>query len=155
MDRDVHTYLADLTDTAREVLGDDLVAAYGAGSVGMGDYHPGRCDIDVVLVCEEVVALERKQALVSRLRHEELPCPARGLELNTGARMPFRATYVVDERPAADGRFWYGLDRSILHQSGHRIFGPPPAEMFADLSPTGREARAFQRTVLDEIVAGP
>jgi hypothetical protein len=49
--------------------------------------------------------------------------------------MPFRATYDGNDRPAADGRFWYGLDRSILHQSGYRLLGPPAAEMFADLSP--------------------
>ena len=98
-----------------------------------------------------------KRALVARLRHETLPCPARGLELvlyrrsvaqagtlepgfevelNTGAGMSFRATYAAEDRPVADGRFWYALDRSILHQSGYVIFGPPASEMFADLSPT-------------------
>ena len=93
---------------------------------------------------------------MARLRHEALACPARGLELvvyrrevaasgtpepgfevelNTGPRMPFRATYDPRDRPAADGHFWYGLDRSILHQSGHALLGPPAAEVFADLSP--------------------
>ena len=31
-----------------------------------------------------------------------------------------------------DGLFWYGLDRSILHQSGLSLLGPPASEMFAD-----------------------
>ena len=85
-----------------------------------------------------------KRTLVARLRHEALPCPARGLELvvydravaasgtpepgfevelNTGAAMPFRRTLDPADRPAADGRFWYGLDRSILHQSGLHCSG--------------------------------
>ena len=34
-----------------------------------------------------------------------------------------------------DGLFWYGLDRSILHQSGLSLLGPPASEMLADLAP--------------------
>ena len=156
MDSDVQRYLADLIDAARDVLGDNLIAAYAAGSVAMDAYQADRSDVDVVLICEDPLPLEQKRRLVSTLRHEVLPCPARGLELvvyqrtvaqsgtpepgfevelNTGSRMPFRVTYGGDDRPAADGRFWYALDRSILHQSGHRLFGPPAADMFTDLSP--------------------
>jgi hypothetical protein len=156
MDAEVEGYLLTLVETARRTLGRNLIAAYGAGSVALDDYRPGRSDLDVALVCEDRLALEQKQALVARLRHEALPCPARGLELvvyrrtvaqsgtrepgfevelNSGAQMEFRATYAVEDRPAADGRFWYALDRSILHQSGYVLFGPPAAEMFADLSP--------------------
>lgn len=149
-------YLADLVGVARDVLGDDLVGAYAAGSVGLGAYQPGRSDVDVALVCAEPLGPDRKRRLVAGLRHEALPCPARGLELvvytaaaarsgppepgfevelNTGARMDFRVTWHPDERPAADGRFWYGLDRSILHGCGHALLGPPAAEAFGDLSP--------------------
>ena len=156
MDPDVERYLALLVDEARAVLPDDLVAAYAAGSVASGAYLPGRSDVDVALVCREAVDLDRKHELVSRLRHESLPCPARGLELvlyrrdvahsgtpepgfevelNTGGAMAFRATYAAEDRPAADGRFWYALDRSILHATGIALFGDPPAEMFADVPP--------------------
>jgi hypothetical protein len=156
MDSDVQQYLANLIDAARDVVGDNLIAAYAAGSIAMDAYQPDRSDVDVVLICEDPVSLEQKRRLVSTLRHEVLPCPARGLELvvyrrsvaqsgtpepgfevelNTGSRMPFRATYSGEDRPAADGRFWYGLDRSILHQSGHRLIGPPAADMFTDLAP--------------------
>lgn len=92
---------------------------------------------------------------MERLRDEALPCPARGLELvayrrdvaaaggrdpgfelelNTGARMPFRATYQPQDRPAADGDFWYALDRSLLATRGLALAGPPASEVFADLS---------------------
>jgi hypothetical protein len=157
----VERYLAELVRAARQTLGSNLVAAYGAGSIALGAYQPGRSDIDVALVCEDALGLEQKQTLVSRLRHEALPCPARGLELvlyrrtvaqsgtpepgfevelNTGARMEFRATYTVRDRPAADGQFWYALDRGILHQSGYVLYGPPASEMFADLSPVDLRA---------------
>ncbi|MFF5071754.1 nucleotidyltransferase domain-containing protein [Micromonospora olivasterospora] len=156
MDTDVRQYLADLVAAARDVLGGDLVGAYAAGSVALGAYQVGRSDVDVALVCADALDDGHKRELVARLRHEALPCPARGLELvvyrrevagsgtpepgfevelNTGARMPFRATWSGDERAAADGRFWYGLDRSILHQDGLALLGPPAEEMFADLSP--------------------
>ena len=153
---DVDRYLAELVGTARGVLGDDLVGAYAAGSLALHAYQPGRSDVDVALVCAGALDLDRKQALVARLRHEALPCPARGLELvayrravaasgtpqpgfevelNTGARMDFRATYDPRDRPVADGLFWYGLDRSLLHQSGLALLGPPAGEVFADVSP--------------------
>jgi hypothetical protein len=146
-------YLDDLVAAAREVLGDDLVGAYAAGSVALDAFQPGRSDIDAVLVSRDALTAEQKRGLVARLRHETLPIPARGLELvvyrramaasrsgepgfevelNSGAQMAFVATFDPDERPAADGRFWYGLDRSILHQSGLTLIGPPAHEMFAE-----------------------
>ncbi|MCZ7429217.1 nucleotidyltransferase domain-containing protein [Micromonospora sp. WMMA1949] len=153
---DIRDYLAEVLRRSRDVLGDDLVGAYAAGSVGLGAYQPGRSDVDVALVAAGPVPEPDKRLLVDRLRHESLPCPARGLELvvyrrdvaasgtaepgfevelNTGATMPFRATYEPADRPAADGRFWYALDRSILRQSGLALLGPPAADVFADPSP--------------------
>ncbi|MFG1884055.1 nucleotidyltransferase domain-containing protein [Micromonospora sp. NPDC049102] len=156
MDSALTRYLDDLVDAARDVLGDDLVGAYAAGSVGLGAYQAGRSDVDVALVCVDPLPETVKRTLVARLRHEALPCPARGLELvvyrravaaagspepgfevelNTGRAMPFRRTLDPADRPDVDGRFWYGLDRSILHQSGLPLAGPPAAEVFADLPP--------------------
>ncbi|WFE35818.1 nucleotidyltransferase domain-containing protein [Micromonospora sp. WMMD975] len=158
---DVRDYLADLVRRARDVLGADLVGAYAAGSVGLGAYQPGRSDVDVALLVAGPPAGVAKRSLVDRLRHESLPCPARGLELvvyrrdvaaaglpepgfevelNTGATMPFRATYDPADRPAADGRFWYALDRSILRQSGLTLLGPSAADAFADPPPAALRA---------------
>ncbi|SCE93791.1 nucleotidyltransferase [Micromonospora mirobrigensis] len=157
MDTDVRRYLDHLVAAARAVLGDALTGAYAAGSVALDAYRPGRSDVDVALVSARPLADAEKSALVAALRHEALPCPARGLELvaytaaaarsgtpepgfelelNTGARMPFRQTLRVADRPAEDGLFWYGLDRSILHQHGRTLLGPPAADTFADLAPT-------------------
>jgi len=79
-----------------------------------------------------------KDGLVAALRHEALACPARGLELvvyalgrplpelnlNTGARMPFHATF----DPGVDSPHWFVLDRAIIGARGLALVGPPPAE---------------------------
>ncbi|MBU8861092.1 MULTISPECIES: nucleotidyltransferase domain-containing protein [unclassified Micromonospora] len=158
---DIRDYLAEVVRRSRDVLGDDLVGAYAAGSVGLGAYQPGRSDVDVALLVAGPLPEADRRLLVDRLRHESLPCPARGLELmvyrrdvaasgtpepgfevelNTGATMPFRATYDPADRPAADGRFWYALDRSILRQSGLALLGPPAAGVFADPAPENLRA---------------
>lgn len=129
---------------------------YAAGSLALDAYQPGRSDIDVAVVAAAVMTDRTKHELVAALRHEALPVPARGLELvaytrtaaglgtsapafevelNTGPGMPFRATYRPEDRPPADGTFWYALDRSILSGSNHSLTGPPAREVFADVSP--------------------
>jgi hypothetical protein len=155
-------YLRRLVAEASTVLGEELVGVYAAGSVALDAYEPGRSDIDLALVCESSLPLEAKRRLVDRLRHDSLACPARGLELvvyrrgvagsgtpepgfelelNTGPAMAHRVTLRPEDRPEADGRFWYGLDRSILHQHGRALLGPPAAEVFADL--TAEEVRTL------------
>jgi RimJ/RimL family protein N-acetyltransferase len=149
-------YLAELVDRARDVLGANLVGAYAAGSVALDAYQSGRSDIDVALITAEPVADAAKRALVEVLRNEALPVPARGLELvvytqaaaasgarepafevelNSGPAMAFRATYDPADRPSADGRFWYALDRSILSGTSGSLLGPPANEMFVGVGP--------------------
>jgi hypothetical protein len=132
------------------VLGDELVAVYAAGSYALGAYEHGRSDIDVTAVVAEPLGEATKRALVDGLRHEALPCPARGLELvvyplatalsgggepgfelnlNTGARMDFRA----DFEPGDIEGFWFAIDRSIVREHGIAIHGPPADELIAEI----------------------
>ncbi len=155
-DSDVEPYLEAVVEAAREVLGTDFVGAYAAGSLALDAFHPGRSDIDIALLCRNPLREAVKRELIARLRHNALPCPARGLELvvytvatahsgtgkpgfelelNDGPDMAFRQTFRPADRPAADGTFWYGLDRSVLHQSGRVLAGPPASEAFAELPP--------------------
>src|SRR5881392_1580876 len=111
---DVDAYLRELARRTGAVLGDELVGAYAGGSYALGAYEPGRSDIDVTAVAAGPLSATARRSIVERLRHEALPCPARGLELvvyplatarggggepgfelnlNTGAAMGFR----VDE----------------------------------------------------------
>jgi hypothetical protein len=143
-------YLAELTRRLGALLGGELVGVYAGGSYGLGAYEPGRSDIDVTVVVAGALSHAAKQAIVERLRHEALPCPARGLELvvyplatarggggepgfelnlNTGAAMGFR----VDEAPGDIEGFWFAIDRSILRAHGVALTGPPAADLFAPI----------------------
>jgi Domain of unknown function (DUF4111)/Nucleotidyltransferase domain len=141
-------YLGELAARSERVLGERLVGVYAGGSFAFGDYEPGRSDIDVAVVAEGRLDVEAKLALVETLRHESLPCPARGLELvvysrdaaaaatvdadfelnlNTGAEMPFRVDLVPDPAEA----HWFALDRAILRARAVSVVGPPARDVFA------------------------
>ena len=143
-------YLAELTRRLRDALGDELLGVYAGGSYALGAYEPGRSDIDVTAVAAGALTAATKGAIVERLRHEALPCPARGLEfvvypiataqsgggepgfelnLNTGAEMGFR----VDEQPGQIEGFWFAIDRAILREHGVALSGPPPADLIAPI----------------------
>ena len=155
LDPSVTAYLTALTARTAELLSGDLVGVYAAGSLALDAYHHGPSDIDVAIVCRSALDLDAKQAIVGALRHESLPVPARGLELvvyraelaaagvtepgfevelNTGPRMDFRATWAGADRREQDGTFWYAIDRSILAEHGRSLVGPPPAEVFRSVS---------------------
>lgn len=156
MERRVEKYLQALVHETRTALGDRLVGVYAAGSLALDDFVTGRSDIDVAVVTSSELDEPTKGVVADRLRHESLACPARGLELvvyrqevtasgtpepgfelelNSGPRMETRVTLSPRDRPAADGHFWYGLDRSILATHGVALWGPPAGEVFADLRP--------------------
>jgi len=132
------------------VLQERLLGVYAAGSFGLADFDPARSDLDVFAVSRSPVSRADKRAIVDRLRHEQLPCPTRGLEfvlypeetarvptneagfllnLNTGPGMEFR----VDEHPGAVERHWFPLDRAVVRVSGVALTGPQPSELFAPI----------------------
>lgn len=115
----------------------------------LGGFDPDLSDLDLAAVAATHVEQATKEAIVEALRHESLPCPARGLELvvyagpvvgtgttepgfelnlDTGARMTFRAEYEPGEE-----RHWFAIDRSILAAHGRALFGPPAGELFAPI----------------------
>src|SRR4051794_19470731 len=143
-------YLAELARRLRDALGDELLGVYAGGSYAFGAYEAGRSDVDVTAVVRGPLGHEARARIVERIRHEALPCPARGLELvvypcatarggggepgfelnlNTGARMPFR----VDEAPGEIEGFWFAIDRAILREHAIALLGPPPADLFAPI----------------------
>jgi hypothetical protein len=132
------------------VVGDQLVGVYAGGSYALGAYEQGRSDLDVAVVVASAPPQPSKEALVCAIRHESLPCPARGLELvlytaeavgrasteaafelnlNTGAEMPFR----VDFEPESAQAHWFPIDRSILAEHGIALLGPPAPDVFASI----------------------
>jgi predicted nucleotidyltransferase len=158
------SYLDELAARVARILGPRLVGVYAGGSVAFGAYRHGRSDVDVAAVSAARVSAARKQAIVDALRHEALPCPARGLEfvlypldvarsgtpepgfelnLNTGERMALR----VDVAPDPSEAHWFAIDRSILAGCGVAIVGPPAGTVF------GRVPRDAVLTLLEQSLA--
>lgn len=146
----IGVYLRELVSRVREVTDRNLVGVYVGGSYALGAYEPDRSDTDVAAVVSPRPSRATKEALVAAIRHESLPCPARGLEfvlyaladvrepsaepcyrlnLNTGAGISFR----VDLEPNGNETHWFPIDRSILRQRGVPLVGPRPEEVFAPL----------------------
>jgi hypothetical protein len=142
----VDEYHRELVARVRALLGNELIGVYAGGSFALGDFDLHLSDLDVAAVGAAHVDRSTKQTIVEALRHESLPCPARGLEfvlyaepvlrtattepgfelnLNSGARMTFR----VDHEPGAE-RHWFAIDRSILAARGKPLFGPAASELF-------------------------
>jgi len=147
-------YLANAGERLREILGPGTVGVYAGGSWALGDYLPGRSDLDVAVVVREPLSREVADAVVAQLRHESLPCPARRLELvvyrldtarsgsagadfelnlNTGATTPLAVQ--SEGGPGDVGAHWFPIDRSILSQAGIALWGPPVDEVFAPIPP--------------------
>ena len=139
-----------LVQRLRELQKDRLVGAYVVGSVALGDYVPGRSDIDVVAVILTALSVGEKQAIVDALSHPHLECPTRGFEfvlyeqahvvtprsdaafeinLNTGPRMRSHVSF----DPAIDPRHWFLIDRSIAGARGMRLWGPRPERLLVPL----------------------
>jgi hypothetical protein len=116
------------------------------GSAALGDYVPGVSDLDVVVVAPG--PLEDPEALAAPLRHAELPCPARKLELvvylaeqaaaptrelefeldlNTGPETD-RLLTGLGREPA----HWYLIDLAIGREHGVALSGPPPRELIGE-----------------------
>jgi hypothetical protein len=119
----------ELVARLRGLLEDELLGVYASGSFALGGFDHYLSDVDVAAVGATPVDQTTKQAIVEALRHESLPCPARGLEfvlypepvlrttttdpgfdlnLNSGARMRFRVDYEPSEE-----RHWFAIDRSM------------------------------------------
>ncbi len=147
---DVTRYLHAVTARVRDVFGDHVVGVYTTGSLALGDYRPGRSDIDLMAVVAGSPDLSLRRQLVSQLDHRVLACPAAGLEFvlyplttvsrptldagyllnfNTGSALPPATSFDPGDGPA----FWYAIDRSITRQSGASLWGPPAPQLFAEL----------------------
>ena len=154
-------YLDEVRRRVEEIV--DVVGIYVGGSVALGAYQPGHSDLDVAVVTPGRLAWPVKDAFVTRLRHESLHCPTRGLEfvvysaddaastevapafqlnLNTGAGMRFRVDFEPDPAEAN----WFAIDRAILREHGVVLAGPPADQVFGEIP------RRFLLSVLADVL---
>jgi hypothetical protein len=147
---EVTNYLRAVTTQVRDILGNRVVGVYTTGSLALGDYRPGRSDIDLMAVVADPADLDLRRQMAHQLDHRALACPAAGLEFvlyplttvsrpsaeagyllnfNTGPALPPVTSFEPGDGPA----FWYAIDRSITRQSGGSLYGPPAAQLFAAL----------------------
>ncbi|QKW17862.1 DUF4111 domain-containing protein [Kitasatospora sp. NA04385] len=149
---EVRPYLAELVRRTHAVCGPRLTGVVAVGSLALGDYRHGRSDVDVTVLVAGPPPAATLRELADALDHRRLPCPAAGLELvvypadfarvpsgeagylldlNTGAHLPGRAAF----DPAGGPSFWYVIDRSVAHQDGIALYGPPAPELIAAPGP--------------------
>jgi hypothetical protein len=147
-------YLRRVSELLHAVLGRRLVGVYAGGSYALGDYLPGRSDLDIGVVVRSPLLPKAADAIVAQLRHDSLPCPARCLELvvyleettrsgspapdfelnlNTGRAI--RLSVQLQSDAGDVGSHWFAIDRSILSQAGVALLGPPADEVFASIPP--------------------
>jgi hypothetical protein len=147
LDRRAGAYARAVAEKLRGVLADDLAAVYLIGSLVLGDYVPGRSDIDILAVSADGSLQHSKEVIVEELSHPRLACPARGLEfvmytktsaatvtriprfalnLNTGPGMDEHVSF----DPASEPAHWFILDIALARKKAIALVGPPAADLF-------------------------
>ena len=136
-------YLRELSGRVADAAGEGLLGVYLVGSAAMGAYRPGSSDLDVWAVTRRVMSGAERRALVRRVDHAALRCPARGLELvvarfagalpevqvnlDDGPAMERRVATARSRMPAAH---WFTLDAAIARERAVALLGAPPREAF-------------------------
>jgi hypothetical protein len=158
---DVNAIVAALASGIQEALGASFVGIYLDGSLALGDFDPGKSDIDFVAVTEDEVtelAFGALQALHARLAAG----PSRwGQELE-GSYISRQAIGARDPRPAAQPyidrgdeltlvhqeRGYWVIHRHVLREHGVTVVGPPPRTLIERVEPD--DLRAAVIGILEE-----
>ncbi|KAI6844226.1 hypothetical protein KC332_g3168 [Hortaea werneckii] len=143
----VESYLAELTKRLVDHFQEQLIGVYLFGSASCKAYEPGVSDLDVQAVVQEPLSDVAKQAIVSLLNQDALPCPATKLEfvlyaqnvvhpasrhprfelnLNTG---PKRSDHIGFD-PAKEASHWFLLDIAFGRELGRCLYGVDKSEAF-------------------------
>jgi hypothetical protein len=162
-DRYVRACAAEL----QQALGDELVGVYLYSSAVIGDYVPGRSDLDLVAVVREPLPTATAAGLGTQMCAVQRPFPTRGLDLEVVTldsaasqvgRPPIELKvlsvigYVrtTAEEPLGDPRLV--MHFACCRDHGVALVGPPAIEVFAAVSKEvyvaelGRELEAHWMT---------
>lgn len=144
----VEDYRTRLVQRIYHVLGDGLLGLYQVGSACLGDYIPGKSDLDIVGVVRHALSIEQRNELAQGLDHASFPCPAKGLDLVLF--MAESARLSVSE-PSYE--FWFATGASwhpenwesgqgtemvifleLCRRHGISLFGPSPERLIAPVA---------------------
>jgi hypothetical protein len=139
-------YLRACVEVLRTALGDRLVGVYLYSSAVLGDYIPGRSDIDVLAVVDWPLAPSDADTLGDRIRAHPVPFPTKGLDLEVVTRASAASaavsppvelkvltfadlTVTAEDLPQGDPRLV--MHFTCCRDHGIALLGPPTAEVFA------------------------
>jgi predicted nucleotidyltransferase len=126
-------------------LGSELLGVYLYGSAIVGDYVPGRSDVDLIAVSRRPLTHEHARHTASAVAAVEPPYPTKGLDLHVA---PVESVTTPAERPRFDVQIasWFAMERLArpgdvgearlnLHyvccrQHGHNLLGPSARKLF-------------------------
>lgn len=154
-DPDIHSILSEILTGARSVLGEKFTGMYLHGSLALGDFTPGRSDIDFLVATscdlspQEVAGLEAMHARITAagspwVHHIEgsyIPVDAlRRFDPQHCQHPALRigGEFTIDSHDSA----WV-LQRHVLREHGIALEGPPARGLIDPIPPdTLREAAA-------------
>ncbi len=144
-----------VVSAARESFGEDLLGAYLHGSLALGGFTWEKSDVDLLFVAARVPEMPKRAAFLRAVLALDGEAPPKGIELSAVTRAaaenpvfppPYflhyspahRETYRADllgtlgtlcgEDPDLSAHF------AVTRARGVALFGPPPAEMFGEVS---------------------
>jgi streptomycin 3"-adenylyltransferase len=143
----VETYVEEVTERLKEVLGTELVGVYLHGSAVLGDFSEGRSDVDMIAVSLGPLSSRAKEAIAERLSQSSLACPAKGLEFHVlrgddivpsdAPSFELHLSTSTDGGPdrVVDGQGHRGdpdllMHFAVLHEHGRALLGPGPDRIF-------------------------
>lgn len=149
MDRETQQYVQRVARIVEAAVSPDGFGIYLVGSMAYHDYTAERSDIDVLVVTAQPVSKKVKTALARRLDHEQLPCPAVGLDLGIFRRQivatpPRTPSY---ELAVFTGANWdlevseagtepeLVIDFAVCRQIGVCVTGPSAKDVFGKVPP--------------------
>jgi hypothetical protein len=143
---DINLFLQILLDNVRAVLCDYFTGMYLYGSLAVGDFDPGRSDIDFLVVTSEVLPdnlisdlgtmhsrmYESGLEWATKLEGAYIPMDAIGVYSPTGPACPLvnKKEFLV----ACPESNWV-INRHVLYTSGVVITGPPLQTVIAPVRP--------------------
>jgi hypothetical protein len=149
LDPPADRYLRSCVAVLERALAANLVGTHLYSSAAVGDFIPGRSDLDVVVVVRRPLARDPALALADELCAVVPPFPTKGLDLTVVTLDSARTeqptprvelkvlTFFGDARTADDEPD--GDTRVVMHfaccrDHGIALTGPPPREVFAPVS---------------------